>query len=523
MGKDSRRKQRALRDPVRDALRDLPRADRRRAERDFAKLPTLESVHDALATFGLRELLLQIGEASRDDANDNPPFMLGNLVREAALVSPPRGKPPTARTVRQLARRLFNVMDQGSVARIGHDFHEVTINRLLVDQILPQRDGYGDFVRMLTFMSAAIDWQPLLGTTLPLWCAAVNELERHAQRSSVLSRPAYDQVERGMERWVGVLDSTIKKLAIDLTDLRRAVETELTKYPDADRTRVPTPLLSNPFVGLDDDTFVSPISEFVGLAATPAALHIRAIQHGLADQLGPAFETYVAEYLDAALSPRGWTIDRIDPSPGITKRADVVAISPGQSVTLIVEVKTRLQSTDTRLGHTEKWEAAAREYQSWFNQITGSATELTQHNSLPPGATVYGIAVTLEPHLTSVKDDRTYPNIGLPYREPTAPSAAGPPGLPCRVLPIDQLEIAVDCAAAVTDEILVSQLFNHIRKSSSPSKAAAAAAQDLGLSPAEHPFAVRAQQVLIDEVLQVVPHHVKASILAALANSTPDV
>ena len=112
-----------------------------RCRRSDRRIPPLAPICVELSRFNTPSALASVADAARQHSPEGvPSFMLGNLVREIVLNCGAGGRPlPTAK-VDEFARRIFGAADPGALRRLGDDFSEVVVGRLMADQILMQRN-----------------------------------------------------------------------------------------------------------------------------------------------------------------------------------------------------------------------------------------------------------------------------------------------------------------------------------------------------------------------------------------------
>lgn len=440
---------------------DLPADARRELRRTLSKVELLDDIRRDIASWSAKSVM----EYLTAEARDIPPFLIARVVREVSGTSGTTA--PTPKQIQQLAHRLLNAFDPALARRLGGDFSEVAIGRLIASQLLTQREFTFDLVPAAHILfdpttASPIGpgaWEQLLGVDFRQFVLLVRPLAHSLSRSPVNLRRYLD----GTPRSVATATHNIVELLIGNVDELRAAATARTPVDPSDEIYDHGPLLQLPLYSRADGRIATASPEYLMLATSPPGLYIRLIQADHADgtrarsqAVGDRFGTYLHRYARGGL-PSDWIVRKVDDEPPPydgTKIADLAIWPSDRSWLLIIEGKATLQHEHAQLGHDDARRRMADLYQESFDQIDSTYTAVGTRGFLsdaPTGAPTFGLTVTLEPHITTVRDGATHPGYVLGYREPTGHSAQGK-YVQSRMLSAAMFEVLIDAGSWATPE-----------------------------------------------------------------------
>lgn len=488
------------------------RADLKRSLiREFDKAPLINEIRRELGQFSRWSSL----EACAASGDRIPPLVLGRLVREIAASTQTGSRNMSLGQLMRLAKKMQQVLDPVVIDFIGQGrLHDVMITRFLTDN-LPFHSNHRLAVhRTLNVMldsngPSLLDaehWKQRLGLPLSnLMIGSMYFLNQAAQGTFDVTRfrsqPSIPDVD-------AIVEGTLNALSCTLADLHHSAH-----IPEDDLYDL-GPLASKPLIWIDEHQVVVPSPAHISIATSSTALYIRLIREDAAEKsrersrlVGERFEQHLFEYASTSLRP-DWTVRRLDqePAPG-GKIADIVLWPPDRSFVVIIETKVSLSLTQAQLGDHDKRNEAHKLYQKSFDQIGNSVRSIGRNGFLsgaPTDVPVFGLAVTLDNHLTSVVDDCTYFGLVLDYQPPGDPGAFCDVAR-CRVVNADNAEEFID-ALAILNPAEALALSEKVVAGPSSLTAVPAAINELGFrerlgAAAVNPAVLTTLSHLCDEIM----------------------
>lgn len=326
---------------------DLPRRERKFLERQLREATLPEDVRSALGKFSAAATLDLLTQRPRNE----PPFLIARLVRETSLLDHSGTRSPTEADLRQMFSLLANVFDPTAMSSLGTNLNEILITRIIAPQVPAQRVFFTDLHRVMQVMAdpdpssllGADGWRRLLGLELPQLLIATWAISAAVGRGPV-DLEAYLAIDDVPELSDHVR-AAVRLLAGDLAALQASGRAATIVDP-ADAIYAHGPLMDLPLYRRPDGLIGAPSLEYVRLAVSPPALHIRLVRADRAESsrrrtaaVGDRFQSFLLRYAASAASS-GWQLRDLDAEsapPG--KVADIAIWPEDKTFVVILEAK----------------------------------------------------------------------------------------------------------------------------------------------------------------------------------------
>lgn len=484
MGRASRQKKERRQRRIELGLNrlELPGRARRVFEREvLGNVELLSEIREELAEFSPLSVALSLSQLGLDVPN----FARARLFREVIQAKPHGTSRMTTNQAAAFARRVLNAWDPMVVDSVGDGtMHETVFGRLLSEQLPVQKQREVSVHRTLQVLYdpesggplGPAAWRARLGLDLPAFILGVHTLASRLGGGQLSLTRYLTEMPPDFER---ITLATVDLLASSCDDLVN--QTPRGGYGQYDIL----PLGERPIVRVDNDHLCAPAPEYVGLAASPAALYIRLVREdkGTRDRsslVGSRYEDFLYNYCDAALQS-GWNLIRLDgePHPG-TRIADIAFFPDDCSFLVLIETKMKLPGKAAETGDTKARSDIEDYYQEAFEQLESTTKSLGRKGFLataPVDVPTFGILATFDQHPVTVADGRTLFGLRLPNQGPSSVGAFVA-RLPCAVLSADDTEVLVDFFGVATPAECLSVL-RETFKARSPSHAMRHAVNDL--------------------------------------------
>lgn len=447
MSKRNRERKERNRQRLRDlgiAGSNLGRAGKRQLMREMSSVPTLANFREQLVVYSAESIIAALAAQQALE-----PFIVSRLVHEAAL-SPGNAEISVAQ-VMALGRRLMQVADPELVARAGTDLSDAAMARMLPQQLIGQSALMADVHRVLSVLAPDIEggpvgrtaWRGLLGMELTDLIVAVMGMTGLIGPDGTIDNRGLAQLQPGLR---DILSRSVDLLSADLEGVRQVARYEQGRL-GADVIRGLGPLVQFPLVRLEDDRLAVPSRAHLVTTVSTAGLYIRLVRADAAartrertDAIGTRFEGFL-QGIAAETLPDGWIVTDLDEGAEAGQsRADFLVIPPDSRFVLVVEAKTTLQSLN---GQLRAWDdrSLVDLYQRAFDQIEASA-----HPFVGSDTSVFGLVVTLDRHITTRVDGRTY--VGVPIGDPATTTPSASSQTPSRLISSQDFEDLIEALAS---------------------------------------------------------------------------
>ncbi len=423
---------------------NLDRSQKRRLVREMSRVKTLLEIRSGIQHLSAESIVRQVARLV-----DVPPHLASRAVHEAGLTS--GDTDASEKNVRSLVRDLHNVADPAALARVGTDFSDHAVQRFLASQLIGQAAPISDLHRVLSVLATDTEdgvlgraaWGDLLGMDLTDLILGVMGMPGLIATDGIIEPTKLSELPQSL---VDIVTGSINLLGANLGDIRSIVQPEEDRLKE-DVIRGLGPLVQRPLIRLEDDRVVVPSQAHLAAAVSTAGLYIRLLRADGADKsrarsgaVGVSFEGYLQAISSEALTHDWFVMDLDEGAEPDESRADLLLVPPAGDFVLIVESKTTLQALDGQLRAWENRRLVDDLYQPAFDQIDASARTFAE-DDVP----VFGLVVTLDRHITTRIDGRTYLGVPIGGVTPTTPSASS--NTPSRVISAQDFEDLIEVLA----------------------------------------------------------------------------
>ena len=426
---------------------DLPRAARRKLQRDLKNVEFREDFRRNLAKYDTTSVLTALADLAPH--HERPVHAVARLAREALTIDLPGSQSMSTNDARRYLTRVHNLHDPKMTEDLGSGvIAETLLTRLLAEQVPVQRKPAEDWHRILSVLMVDDPGSPLgheawvsrLGLTLPallLGAATLAEMLEGGRLNLRDFRAAYSSPE-------------IQSVFEALFELLGATVDELRRVAKAGSLYDLGPLVQKPLLILEPNLIVAPSPTHVMIAVSLTGHYLRLIREQAGEELstvvGQRYEGYVESYARTALPSDQWTIRRLDEEPKPSGELTDLAIVPrDMSFVVFIEAKTTLSNVVAEQGGPDEH----RQYETRVlgkavGQLRNSIDSIGQGGFLegvPTDVPVFAFYVTMERVPTAVFDDDMY--YGVPHRKPDR-SGVNLGGRNISVRPCSDFEILLD-------------------------------------------------------------------------------